>query len=535
MSTEAVQIFKKHYSDKSKPEKQKLVQEEFDELRHVPREKHFDSKNQSGSNPKYKEFNRYRDIIPYDKTRVELNHCDYVNASWVGPNRTYIATQGPKECTVRHFWEIIIQHKVEVIVMLCNLQECSNSGMMKEKCARYWPPDIDQVKTIQGEGKIKNLKLRIVKEEKSFDKSFIKREISYTHGSAQTRKVYQFQMVNWPDHGVPQNGDHVFQLIEKFRQQQSVVQNPKVPILLHCSAGVGRTGTVIAIDRVMQWLNTNNLPREFSVFNLIKELREARPKMCQTKEQYGFIYEMVEKLFIKNKLLNLKEKKRKANGNTVSGASPVNVDRGRRSSDRRPQSEYHGGHPLKKEERRKSKSLQRLNEAMDTDFNFKANGIQRVHRHQALRERVMEPSPVPDNRLSPPDSFQDNESDLSESELNNGPGMSCNIKSNYQKIDTFENEKHPKEKPKERGFWPKIKDVFKHNQSPRKGDKQVIALSISQTSDDAPRNVSSEFVQPGMRSTLPPSRGGGQGQTSSPPSKTPKTNPVKWRLPKKKS
>jgi len=145
----AVQIFKKHYSDKSKPEKQKLVQEEFDELRHVPREKHFDSKNQIGSNPKFKEFNRYRDIIPYDKTRVELNHCDYVNASWVGPGRTYIATQGPKDCTVRHFWEIIIQHKVEVIVMLCNLQECSNSGMMKDKCARYWPADTDQVKSIR--------------------------------------------------------------------------------------------------------------------------------------------------------------------------------------------------------------------------------------------------------------------------------------------------------------------------------------------------------------------------------------------------
>ena len=69
-----------------------MVQEEFDELRHVPREKHFDSKTQFGSNPKFKELNRYRDIIPYDETRVKLNHCDYVNASWVGPG--YIATQG---------------------------------------------------------------------------------------------------------------------------------------------------------------------------------------------------------------------------------------------------------------------------------------------------------------------------------------------------------------------------------------------------------------------------------------------------------
>ena len=84
---------------------------------------------------------------------------------------------------------------------------------------------------------------------------------------------------------------------------------------------------------------------------------------------------MVEKLFIKHKLLSLKEKKRKANGNTVS-SPPSQVDRGRRGSERRPQSEYHTGHQLRREERRKSKSLQRLNEAMDLDnFDFKANGM----------------------------------------------------------------------------------------------------------------------------------------------------------------
>ena len=102
-------------------------------------------------------------------------------------------------------------------------------------------------------------------------------------------------------------------------------------------------------------------------------------RKLKTKEQYGFIYDMVERLFVKHKLLSLKDKKRKANGNT---ATPIQIDRGRRSSDRhdrRPQSEYHGGSHgggLKREERRKSKSLQRLNEAMDLDgFDFKANGM----------------------------------------------------------------------------------------------------------------------------------------------------------------
>ena len=86
---------------------------------------------------------------------------------------------------------------------------------------------------------------------------------------------------------------------------------------------------------------------------------------------------MVEKLFIKHKLLSLKEKKRKANGNTVN-SPPTQVDRGRRGSERRPQSEYNpAGHQMRREERRKSKSLQRLNEAaMDVDnFDCKANGM----------------------------------------------------------------------------------------------------------------------------------------------------------------
>ena len=72
-----------------------------------------------------------------------------MNYSFSRETDSFYKILGPKDCTIRHFWEIIIQHKVEVIVMLCNLQECSNSGMMKDKCARYWPADTDQVKSIR--------------------------------------------------------------------------------------------------------------------------------------------------------------------------------------------------------------------------------------------------------------------------------------------------------------------------------------------------------------------------------------------------
>ena len=81
--------------------------------------------------------------------------CTWADVFWPYFDPKFL---GPKDCTVRHFWEIIIQHKVEVIVMLCNLQECSNSGMMKDKCARYWPADADQVKSIR---KYPTLKLNL--------------------------------------------------------------------------------------------------------------------------------------------------------------------------------------------------------------------------------------------------------------------------------------------------------------------------------------------------------------------------------------
>ena len=94
-------------------------------------------------------------------------------------------------------------------------------------------------------------------------------------------------MTNWPDHGVPERHKDVTELIRTFREEvakQSPDSSLNAPILLHCSAGVGRTGTVIAIDRIQQALARSTLPESFCVKSLVKQLRRSRPKMVQVKK-----------------------------------------------------------------------------------------------------------------------------------------------------------------------------------------------------------------------------------------------------------
>ena len=95
----------------------------------------------------YHDHNRYIDIMPFEWSRVKLKNSDYINASWID-NKRFIATQGPLEPTIRTFWEMIIEYKVKMIVMLCKLDELDTSRPpknpgdlpnMRSKCARYWP------------------------------------------------------------------------------------------------------------------------------------------------------------------------------------------------------------------------------------------------------------------------------------------------------------------------------------------------------------------------------------------------------------
>ncbi|KAF4793929.1 Tyrosine-protein phosphatase non-receptor type 12 [Turdus rufiventris] len=164
--------------------------------------------------------NRYKDILPFDHSRVKLTlktppqDSDYINANFIkgvhGP-KAYVATQGPLANTVIDFWRMIWEYNVAIIVMACREFE-----MGRKKCERYWP--------LSGEAAVTFGPFRV---------------------SCETRSVYQFHYVNWPDHDVPSSFDSILDMISLMREYQ---EHEDVPICIHCSAGCGRTGAICAID-----------------------------------------------------------------------------------------------------------------------------------------------------------------------------------------------------------------------------------------------------------------------------------------------
>ncbi|XP_028611454.1 tyrosine-protein phosphatase non-receptor type 22 isoform X2 [Grammomys surdaster] len=239
--------------------------------------------------PKNIKKNRYKDILPYDHSLVELSlltsdeDSSYINASFIkgvyGP-RAYIATQGPLSTTLLDFWRMIWEYRVLVIVMACMEFE-----MGKKKCERYWAePGETQLQfgpfsiSCETEKKKSDYKIRTLK----------------AKFNSETRIIYQFHYKNWPDHDVPSSIDPILQLIWDLRCYQ---EDDCVPICVHCSAGCGRTGVICAVDYTWMLLKDGIIPKNFSVFNLIQEMRTQRPSLVQTQEQYELVYSAVLELF----------------------------------------------------------------------------------------------------------------------------------------------------------------------------------------------------------------------------------------------
>ncbi|XP_012899864.1 tyrosine-protein phosphatase non-receptor type 22 isoform X2 [Mustela putorius furo] len=233
--------------------------------------------------------NRYKDILPYDHSRVELSlitsdeDSDYINANFIkgvyGP-KGYIATQGPLSTTLLDFWRMVWEYSVLVIVMACMEFE-----MGKKKCERYW--------TEPGELPRRVGPFSISCEAENRKSNYIIRTLKAKFNS-ETRTIYQFHYKNWPDHDVPSSIDPILELIWDVRSYQEDVS---VPICIHCSAGCGRTGVICAIDYTWMLLKDGILPENFSVFSLIQEMRTQRPSFVQTQEQYELVYKAVLELF----------------------------------------------------------------------------------------------------------------------------------------------------------------------------------------------------------------------------------------------
>uniref|UniRef100_A0A7N5K1F9 protein-tyrosine-phosphatase n=1 Tax=Ailuropoda melanoleuca TaxID=9646 RepID=A0A7N5K1F9_AILME len=184
--------------------------------------------------------NRYKDILPYDHSRVELSlitsdeDSNYINANFIkgvyGP-KGYIATQGPLSTTLLDFWRMIWEYSVLIIVMACMEFE-----MGKKKCERYW--------TEPGELPRQVGPFSISCEAENRKSDYIIRTLKAKFNS-ETRTIYQFHYKNWPDHDVPSSIDPILELIWDVRSYQ---EDDSVPICIHCSAGCGRTGVICALD-----------------------------------------------------------------------------------------------------------------------------------------------------------------------------------------------------------------------------------------------------------------------------------------------
>ncbi|XP_074611757.1 receptor-type tyrosine-protein phosphatase S-like isoform X2 [Acropora palmata] len=229
--------------------------------------------------PGNKNKNRYANIIAYDHSRVILplidgeENSDYVNASYLHgydstPN-TYIACQGPVPGTYQDFWRMVWQENVTTVVMLTRLVEHGRT-----KCHQYWPEKAETYRDIT----VTNHKTE------TFADYAIRTFILQKKGTQERRQVQQFHFLVWPDKGVPRHATAVLALRRKVRMSHN--SNNKNPLVVHCSAGVGRTGAFIVIDAMLESIEKKKV---VDVCNYIQLLRNNRISMVQTEEQYVFI------------------------------------------------------------------------------------------------------------------------------------------------------------------------------------------------------------------------------------------------------
>ncbi|KAL4612703.1 tyrosine-protein phosphatase non-receptor type 12-like [Arapaima gigas] len=233
--------------------------------------------------------NRYKDILPFDHSRVKLSlqtsnqDTDYINANFikgVEEAEAYIATQGPLPSTVGDFWRMNWEYNVMIIVMACREFE-----MGRKKCERYFP--------LFGDEPLSFGPFRISCESEQPRTDFVIRTLIVEYQN-ESRRITQFHYMNWPDHDVPSSFDSILDMIGLMREYQD---QEEVPICIHCSAGCGRTGAICAIDYTWNLLKAGKIPEDFSVFRLIQEMRTQRHSAVQTKEQYELVHRAIAQLF----------------------------------------------------------------------------------------------------------------------------------------------------------------------------------------------------------------------------------------------
>ncbi|XP_069037972.1 receptor-type tyrosine-protein phosphatase eta [Lepisosteus oculatus] len=248
--------------------------EEFEDLRPVGT---IQLKNHA-LEPDNKPKNRYNNVLPYDASRVKLsvqgNPCDdYINANYMpgyNSKKEFIAAQGPLPGTVNDFWRMIWEKNVHTLVMLTR---CNEQGRVK--CEEYWP---SQTKVCS------NITVTLTSEIPLEDWTIRDFKIKNTK-TAETRNLRHFHFTAWPDHGVPETTELLISFRHLVREHMDQFSRNS-PTIVHCSAGVGRTGTFIAIDTIIYQIEREGI---VDVYGIVHSLRMHRPLMVQTEDQYVFL------------------------------------------------------------------------------------------------------------------------------------------------------------------------------------------------------------------------------------------------------
>ncbi|XP_054661107.1 receptor-type tyrosine-protein phosphatase S isoform X5 [Grus americana] len=224
--------------------------------------------------------NRYANVIAYDHSRVILLPIegivgsDYINANYIDGYRkqnAYIATQGPLPETFGDFWRMVWEQRSATIVMMTKLEEKS-----RIKCDQYWP----------GRGTDTYGMIQVTLLDTIELATFCVRTFSlHKNGSSEKREVRQFQFTAWPDHGVP---EYPTPFLAFLRRVKTCNPPDAGPIVVHCSAGVGRTGCFIVIDAMLERIKHE---KTVDIYGHVTLMRSQRNYMVQTEDQYSFIHD----------------------------------------------------------------------------------------------------------------------------------------------------------------------------------------------------------------------------------------------------
>jgi len=228
-------------------------------------------------------------VLCYDHSRVILSdnsdRGDYINANFVDgykQGRAFISSQGPLPATFPDFWHMVWQQRCLVIVMTTKCVE-----RHRVKCGQYWPEDVGKV--------LKAGKYEVTSTEIENREDFVVTSLNLLNlETGECRSVCHFQFVSWPDYGVPESAFSMLQFLERVREKQEVTlpedwdgHELGPPIVVHCSAGIGRTGTFATLDIAIRKFSDQG---KVDIRSTVERIRGQRAFSIQTPDQYVFCH-----------------------------------------------------------------------------------------------------------------------------------------------------------------------------------------------------------------------------------------------------